>query len=150
MSWASAEERFWARVARVDDLLSCWLWVGPVWGTGYGSIMVKGRATSPHRFSYELHVGPIPAGLYIDHLCRVRRCVRPDHLEAVTNGENVRRGEGWTATNRRKTTCPEGHPYDRVDPWNRARVCSTCKNRQARERYAARMSRKREAAMAEA
>lgn len=86
--------------------------------------------SSSHRHAYESLVGPIPGELTIDHLCRVRCCVNPDHLEPVTRGENVRRGEAGrvvAAMHRAKTHCPHGHPYDArsVEPrgWRRCRSC---------------------------
>ena len=88
----------------------CWTWntqVNP--RTGY-AVFREGdrfsRMRLAHRWSYEQFVGPIPEGLVIDHLCRVRHCVNPAHLEAVTPGENVRRAAA------RITHCPHGHPYD--------------------------------------
>jgi hypothetical protein len=69
----------------------CWLWNGRPGRNGYGRISIGNRVLYVHRVSYEHHVGPIPAGLTIDHLCRVRLCVRPDHLEPVTRAENTRR-----------------------------------------------------------
>lgn len=79
-----AEARFWARVEKSED---CWNWKGPPRGT----LKVKGKPMIAYRFSYEMAKGPIPAGLTIDHLCMNPRCVRPDHLEAVTMQENQRR-----------------------------------------------------------
>lgn len=72
----------------------CWVWTPPLRPDGYGQFWVasKGRAIVAHRWSYEHHVGPIPEGLTLDHLCRNRSCVNPTHLEPVTRGENVRRG----------------------------------------------------------
>lgn len=69
----------------------CWLWNGSLTYDGYGLFRANNRATGAHRFAYEYFVGPIPAGLHIDHLCRVRNCVNPDHLEPVTPQENDRR-----------------------------------------------------------
>lgn len=70
----------------------CWLWLGGKGGAGYGAI-TRGRFKQPaHRVFFELLVGPIPDGLQLDHLCCVRACVNPDHLEPVTQGENIRRG----------------------------------------------------------
>ncbi len=66
----------------------CLLWIGAISDTGYGNFWLNGGTVLAHRFSYERTVGPIPEGLQIDHLCRVRRCVSPDHLEAVTPSEN--------------------------------------------------------------
>lgn len=71
----------------------CWLWIGSERESGgYGFIVRNGRSTAAHRVSYEMAKGPIPEGLVIDHLCRVHCCVNPDHLEAVTQLVNVRRG----------------------------------------------------------
>lgn len=70
----------------------CWLWMGGVNGAGYGVLALKGRNYSAHRISYERQNGHIPAGLHLDHLCRMPCCVNPDHLEPVTPGENQRRG----------------------------------------------------------
>jgi HNH endonuclease len=77
-----------------DDLsLFCWRWLGARSSTGYGTFEVSlDRVVSPHRFAYEQLVGPIPAGLVLDHLCRHRLCVNPNHLEPVTNADDLRRG----------------------------------------------------------
>lgn len=81
--------RFWAYVPdRPDD--GCWLWTGHTNGS-YGVFWDGERHRLTHRFAYELVLGPIPEGLVLDHLCRTPRCVRPDHLEPVTQQENVRR-----------------------------------------------------------
>lgn len=69
----------------------CWLWTGGLAANGYGRLSVDGRLTYAHRAAYEIHVGPIPDDLTIDHLCMVRRCINPDHLEPVTRAENSRR-----------------------------------------------------------
>lgn len=90
----------------------CWKWGAVVHTrTGYGRFWLDGRQALAHRVAYELFVGPIPAGLQIDHLCMVRDCVNPDHLEPVTARtntlrSNVARGEGSAVTH-----CPKGHPY---------------------------------------
>ncbi len=113
---------FWNRVEKTD---TCWLWRGPVSKqTGYGA---SGHHQLAHRRAYELSVGPIPDGLVIDHLCSVRLCCNPAHLEAVTQQENVQR------VMRRITHCPQGHEYT---PENTAyrhgggreghRMCRTC------------------------
>lgn len=69
----------------------CWLW-RHAGGVGYGTARVGGRTVNAHRLAYEAFVGPVPEGLELDHLCRVRRCVNPNHLEPVTRSENMRRG----------------------------------------------------------
>jgi hypothetical protein len=118
----SPEERFWAKVDKTE---TCWLWTGAITKrTGYGAFGMQLGSVNrwhnvlPHRFAYELLIGPIPEGLVIDHLCFVRRCVRPDHLEPVTATENIRRALA------RRTHCQQGHPYDTS---THKRECKTCK-----------------------
>lgn len=84
-------ERFWSYVDRSKTEDGCWLWNGHRESNGYGRFRHDGRRSGAHRFAYEAEVGPIPDGLTIDHLCRVRHCVNPAHLEAVTSRENTRR-----------------------------------------------------------
>ena len=111
------EQRFWPKVNKNGPLFNgipCWLWTAHCMVFGYGVFWVHGPYAA-HRFAYELHYGTIPQGLTIDHLCRVRHCVNPAHLEAVTRGENVLRGVGFSATNARVTHCPQGHPYDEAN-----------------------------------
>lgn len=82
------ENRFWRFVEKTDD---CWNWTGCLFPRGYGCFSIGSQTVSAHRVSYELANGPIPMGLTIDHLCRNKRCVNLDHLEAVTLLVNVRR-----------------------------------------------------------
>lgn len=90
----------------------CWLWTGAIRGKGYGGLRVDGKYSYAHRVSYELFRGPILAGLVIDHLCRMRSCVNPDHLEAVTTLENLRRGEGLASGHYVfRTHCRYGHAF---------------------------------------
>lgn len=111
-------ERFWSKVDKTPD---CWLWTAGKDWDGYGIFARDGsRSCRAHRWSYEQAIGPIPEGLQIDHLCRVRNCVRPDHLEAVTSRTNTLRGETRAAKNAIKTHCPYGHLL------NDARKCSVC------------------------
>lgn len=74
----------------------CWLWTGCVSHQGYALLVVGGKKRRVHRLLYEGVVGPIPDGLVLDHKCRVRGCVNPDHLEPVTSAENTRRGANAT------------------------------------------------------
>lgn len=120
----------------------CWLWLLAVnKKSGYGQMGVNGRVLYAHRVAYEAWRGPIPEGLTIDHLCRVRSCVNPDHLEAVTMRENTLRGESTAARNARKTHCPEGHPIEagnaNTKTWNGWRRCRTCFNARCRAYYVA-------------
>lgn len=127
-------ERFWERVEKTE---SCWLWHGRL-HKGYGHIVVVGVAQPAHRFAYELLVGPIPAGLQLDHLCRVRHCVNPTHLEPVTCKENLNRGIHRNAI---KTHCSKGHEFTPENTGyyphkdgRRRRQCREC-NRQNCARY---------------
>jgi hypothetical protein len=108
----------------------CWDWQGEISSTnGYGIAYYKGRGYRAHRAVYEVARGPIPDGLQLDHLCRNRACVRPSHLEPVTNWENTRRGIGPFAIKANQTQCQNGHPYDserRRRGKCPARRCSIC------------------------
>ena len=86
----NSNQRFWAKVNKTD---TCWLWTASKnWG-GYGSFRVNKKKVTAHRYSYEIYKGKIPNGLQLDHLCRNRACVNPEHHEPVTNRENVVRGK---------------------------------------------------------
>lgn len=127
----------------------CWLWTGHISPTGYGamSIGMKGKRTA-HSVAYELYHGPITEGLEIDHLCRVRACVNPDHLEAVTQYENNMRSSSPAALNARKTHCKRGHPlsgenlYIVLSKGRTIRLCRECNAASARKYW----RRKRERA----
>jgi hypothetical protein len=134
----SHEQRFLDKVYKRDD---CWLWIAKCNNRGYGMFGLDRRMQTAHRVAYELWVGPIPDGLEIDHLCGVRHCVNPAHLEAVTHRENLLRGSGFAAINAAKTHCPRGHEYTPENTYtnpnpNGGRICRTCKR--ARDRQAAR------------
>lgn len=89
----------------VDTSGECWLFLGALDKYGYGRFMSNGRRFRAHRWLYERLVGPVPPGLVLDHLCRVTRCVRPAHVEPVTDKVNTHRGVGPTAVNLRKDVC---------------------------------------------
>ena len=107
MSKNTTAERFWAKVNKTD---TCWLWTASTKGAGYGQYIIKGKSYLSHRLSYEMLVGLIPEGLVIDHLCKVKTCVNPKHLEAVTQYENMMRSQSG-AYLKARTHCPRNHPY---------------------------------------
>ena len=116
----------------------CWLWLGAVSSSGYGRTTMNGRGAPAHRVVYEALLGPIPDGMTLDHLCRNRLCVRPDHLEPVTMRENTLRGVGPTAVNAAKTHCAKGHPLSgdnlgTLGPDGKWRRCRTCLRQTQRE-----------------
>ena len=91
----------------------CVLWLGSLLHNGYGQLYApETKERRAHRVAYELAKGPIPTGLHLDHKCRVRSCVNPEHLEPVTSRVNTLRGQGVTAENARRTRCKNGHPLD--------------------------------------
>lgn len=122
------------------DLGPCWLWTGTLSPDGYAVMTIQRRTTYMARWAFEHHVAPMPPGLEPDHLCRVRACVNPWHLEPVTHRENILRGESPQALNARKTHCPQGHEYA---PENTrfqtrgGRLCRACQNEHDRRRRSA-------------
>jgi len=104
---ALLEERIFPRVIRGPG--GCWLWTGGK-SDGYAMARIQGTMYKVHRLIYEELVGPVPAGLELDHLCRVRCCLNPEHLEPVQKRTNILRGEGACAVHARKVTCLQGHP----------------------------------------
>ena len=126
-------DRFWSK-AHPEPMGGCWLWIGALNSHGYGvsSVVSDGvrRQRMAHRVSFERVRGPIPAGLVIDHLCRVRSCVNPHHLRAVTNLENLLCGETNIAINLAKTHCLRGHELAGenlyVTPKRGRRQCRAC------------------------
>lgn len=132
-------QRFWDRV-EVFGEVDCWMWTGNTSREGYGRIWWNGRKDYTHRVVYQTLVGPIPVGLVTDHLCKVRNCCNPAHLEPVTCGENTRRGV-WNigqALCASKTHCVRGHEFTPENMYRtkrNARVCRACDHaRQARRR----------------
>lgn len=132
-------ERFWAKVDTSGGPDACWPWTARLDCHGYGRLNITSRWVMAHRFSYELHVGPIPEGHQLDHLCRNRACQNAKHLEPVTLLENVRRGAAG-AYLRARTHCPQGHPYSgenlRVEIGKYARRrCRICRSMEDARRY---------------
>lgn len=119
----SPEKRFWGMVNKTK---SCWLWLGKL-QDGYGRFAMYKKRYRVHQVSFQWEYGPIPAGLEIDHLCRVRHCVRPNHLEAVTPRVNVRRSDSPPGRHSRQTLCQRGHKFNATDKRGN-RYCKTCKS----------------------
>lgn len=133
---ASFEDGFLFRLfSRIQFTKNCWLWLGQKTGDGYGLIRRKddkNKSYRVHRVIYEIFIDDIPKGLVLDHLCRTPSCVNPLHLEAVTCKENILRGIGPTANNKRKTHCAKGHKLEGKNLLKSAtlgyRRCRTCIN----------------------
>lgn len=110
---------------------TCWLWAGALDRHGYGATFYDGRVQRAHRAVYMELVGEIPQGLVLDHLCRTPACVRPDHLEPVTDAENLRRGLDPNRAKKAQTHCKHGHPFEGrnlIIESNGCRRCRTCLN----------------------
>ncbi len=122
-----------AKIAnRIQKTKDCWFWIGSLTQQGYGRMWVKSRNSTnyAHRIVYELLVGPIPEGLTIDHLCRNKLCVNPEHMEAVSSRVNALRGYGPPAINARKRRCHKGHLFNDKNVMlvrgGRKRQCKIC------------------------
>jgi hypothetical protein len=116
----------------------CWEWTGGKNQFGYGLFWTGYNKISAHRWAYEHFREKIPKGLQTDHLCRNHGCVNPNHLEVVTQQENILRGEGQAAIHARKTHCIKGHPFDEKNTYispSGGRMCRQCVNRRSREMY---------------
>lgn len=127
------------------DKRGCWIWYGQKNESGYGVYRRKGA----HRAVYEEFIGTIPLGLELDHLCKQKNCVNPNHLEPVTRAENMSRvdfsnhGKHLAEAQRRKTHCPQGHPYIPENIYYEktpyrggiARRCKICQNAKSRKYY---------------
>lgn len=116
----------------------CWLWTGSLTTSGYGHLSRKRKMLQAHRVSLELRGVAMPEGMVVDHVCRVRSCVNPDHLRVVTRRQNViENSVSLPAKQVRNTHCPKGHPYagENLSKWSRHRVCMTCKRASDRRIY---------------
>lgn len=117
-------------INKINFTDTCWLWKAVVNKDGYGIFGFNKQGYLAHRLSYEWFIGTIPKGLEIDHLCRDRSCVRPDHLEAVTYLENMQRGDSYShgAYGRNKTVCVNGHEFTEGNThiYNNKRKCKEC------------------------
>ena len=141
-----ADARFWTKVDKDGPVweahgTSCWEWTGALTSAGYGTFTQQRRRIYSHRAAYEALVGPIPAGLEIDHLCRNTRCLRPDHLEPVPPRVNKARGDSPSAHFGRRTCCAHGHEYTPENTrWRRhgrnglSRRCVACALQREEER----------------
>lgn len=131
-------KRFWSKVRQSPR--GCWLWMGST-NFGYGLIAHRGRLIPAHRIAYQWLFGPLAPNEFLDHLCRVRRCVNPFHLEYVSFRENILRGIGPTAINHRKTHCVNGHKFDKSNTYiyeyfdGPHRFCRECRRTWVRKYY---------------
>lgn len=129
-------ERFFSMVDAMGD---CWEWTGHLHRLGYGQFAPShGVNVSAHKFAYEALVGAVPDGLELDHLCRNRGCVNPDHLEPVTHSLNVQRA--WWNRSRTNPSCRRGHPFTPENTGrqkNGSRYCKACEQQRRIERKAA-------------
>lgn len=130
---ADPRTRFEPNVQKQGD--GCWIWTGRQDGDGYGQFWLDGKHRRAFVVSYEMNVGPVPEGLELDHLCRVRLCVNPAHLEPVTTQVNQLRGNGVSGINARKTHCDHGHEFTPANTYitpDGRRQCRTCQRERSR------------------
>ena len=118
-------------LAKVDKTATCWNWTATISFGGYGQFTYKSKNWRAHRYSYSVFVGPLVEGLVIDHLCSNRKCVNPEHLEQVTQQENISRAY------RKREHCKYGHELDGIKTKDGAtyRRCKTCHKEEMAEYY---------------
>lgn len=116
-----------------EPMTGCWLWTAQIGRGGYARLKVRNRSLDAHKYIFELLNGAVQGGLELDHLCRVRCCVNPAHLEAVPKRTNILRGKSFAAVNAAKAVCANGHPFDSLRS-NGHRRCQQC-NTAAVNRY---------------
>lgn len=124
----------------INQTTGCWEWTAGKSSGGYAMMYLEGKMIYAHRWSYEYYNASIPSKHSIDHLCRVRHCVNPNHLEAVTSKENTRRGDhsNMGLYQKTKTHCPSGHEYSKENTYIKSkkyRVCATCAKEQSKNYY---------------
>lgn len=112
-------ERLLKKIDRTDN--GCWIWTGAMQSNGYGTAVVGYKQTTAHRHIYQATFGGLSKDLQLDHLCRNRACVNPNHLEPVSQRENILRGNGVAAINSKKTVCKNGHQYNEHNTYQRIR-----------------------------
>jgi len=133
----SIEHRFWEKVMPEPNS-GCWIWLDSLIQRGYGQLRVNGKGLRAHRIAHELLKGPIPSKLTIDHLCRNHWCVNPDHLEAVTQKENILRGTNQIAINAKQTHCSKGHEFSFLNTYiskKGHRFCRECNRINCKRQY---------------
>ena len=138
-----AIERLWRHI-EPEPMSGCWLWTGAHYSRGYGVVRLARRTVSAHRLMYKLSGNTIADDLELDHLCRVRSCVNPRHLEPVTHQENCDRVLAWP--NALKTHCPQGHAYtaENTKPMvYGGRGCRECHRADGRRYYYAYLKERR-------
>lgn len=132
-------KRLFAKI-KIDKKTGCWLWNGGKDQSGYGQGFIKGKRERVHRIMYAAFKEPIQRHIgdkkgkakQLDHLCRIRHCCNPDHLELVSLRENIHRGISPVAINAKKQVCKFGHKFN-IAPSGR-RVCRTCDNARHKRR----------------
>lgn len=139
-------------VDKYKEINTCWEYSGHIAKSGYGKIKIETKTKYAHRYSYEIFKGKIPDGYVIDHLCNNRICVNPEHLEAVTQKENVARSVIHRGKILKEIThCPQGHEYspENTYKYKNSRACKICRNMHARDNKRRKRAETRKAIMSE-